>query len=607
MAQTDTTQPFEQIDIIQRRALLIARIFFGVAVLFVVVSGSLFLFVTTEWQLYAIAGIPVTFAVVTLVSIALIRRGQIKLGLWLIIGSMWVTFPVTSALITGVGLLLGVGLPLLTMVVVTQTLPQRQGYFAIIGSIVVGVIALLLDTPSLDYRLTVPGHQTFIVVMATGVVGIFVFFIARQFANYPLRIKLIMTFLLLGLLSVSVVAFFAGRSTSIALTDEVGTNMKTLANSQALAVGDLLARQVDAVQSASLSRGLRDRLLLANTSYGTDPARIASKLQELDQAWVSAPDESDPTIRPRLRNAAAIELQRFRDTFPDHAEVFVTDRHGGILAATNRTSDFYQADEAWWQAAYNNDRGAIYIGQPVYDESSGGVGLIMAIPIYGDDRSVVGILRSTYHLNTLRNLINVGAEQERLHSEILLPDGNIMSADEEEFESLEPDMLAQLQASVGDAYGEFVFEDELSFVSQSPVNAITGEPIVSGLGWRFIVHQKLEDALAPVQIQTRNLALLGFLIVSVAVVIAVVVAQRLANPIIRLTTVAQEMAGGNLSSRVAVESHDEVGTLATAFNSMAGQLNETVDTLEEQVQERTRQLETVVEVGQQLSGYFGSK
>ena len=61
--------------------------------------------------------------------------------------------------------------------------------------------------------------------------------------------------------------------------------------------------------------------------------------------------------------------------------MFVTDKYGALVASTNRTSDYYQADEDWWQAAYNNGEGAIYFGQPEFDESSQSFGIIMAVPI----------------------------------------------------------------------------------------------------------------------------------------------------------------------------------------------------------------------------------
>jgi GAF domain-containing protein len=76
----------------------------------------------------------------------------------------------------------------------------------------------------------------------------------------------------------------------------------------------------------------------------------------------------------------------------------------------------------------------------------------------------------------------------------------------------------------------------------------------------------------------------------------------LAGPIIRLTDVAAQVAAGNLNAQATVESGDEIGTLAAIFNTMTKQLREFIDSLEGRVSARTQQLETLVKMGQRLTG-----
>jgi nitrate/nitrite-specific signal transduction histidine kinase len=66
--------------------------------------------------------------------------------------------------------------------------------------------------------------------------------------------------------------------------------------------------------------------------------------------------------------------------------------------------------------------------------------------------------------------------------------------------------------------------------------------------------------------------------------------------------VAQQIATGDMLSQAAVNSDDEVGSLARTFNIMADRLRSTIGTLEDRVAERTNQLETVVAVNRRLSG-----
>jgi len=71
------------------------------------------------------------------------------------------------------------------------------------------------------------------------------------------------------------------------------------------------------------------------------------------------------------------------------------------------------------------------------------------------------------------------------------------------------------------------------------------------------------------------LLLLSLLIVAIAIVIALNVADRLVRPINDLVDAARRITTGDLSTRVATQiRRDEVGTLATAFNRMTRRLEE---------------------------------
>lgn len=77
-----------------------------------------------------------------------------------------------------------------------------------------------------------------------------------------------------------------------------------------------------------------------------------------------------------------------------------------------------------------------------------------------------------------------------------------------------------------------------------------------------------------------------------AALLSIVIAERIAAPVRRLTGVARRMAAGDLNARLLTTSTDEIGTLTLAFNHMGQQLREKVNTLAE---ERTR-LATVLDL-----------
>lgn len=86
----------------------------------------------------------------------------------------------------------------------------------------------------------------------------------------------------------------------------------------------------------------------------------------------------DDFIKPFLINDCAQFLIEFQEQYDEFPEIFITDEKGLIVGETNKTSDYYQADEQWWIKAYNDGIGRIYFGEIEYDESAHAE----AIPIY---------------------------------------------------------------------------------------------------------------------------------------------------------------------------------------------------------------------------------
>ncbi len=99
------------------------------------------------------------------------------------------------------------------------------------------------------------------------------------------------------------------------------------------------------------------------------------------------------------------------------------------------------------------------------------------------------------------------------------------------------------------------------------------------------------NALAPFTIAM----IVGASIFSI-VVVGFVANRFLLRPLVNLTELAQRLSRGDWSFRVPLDRDDEIGTLATSLNSMADELNSLYQSLEDRVEERTRQVRTASEV-----------
>lgn len=89
----------------------------------------------------------------------------------------------------------------------------------------------------------------------------------------------------------------------------------------------------------------------------------------------------------------------------------------------------------------------------------------------------------------------------------------------------------------------------------------------------------LGDALAEVRDLSRLLLLAALGIAGLVLAMGWVIANRTARPVLQLTAVANRMADGDLSVRLQPATRDEVGELTRAFNRMAAEMQEQMETL----------------------------
>lgn len=80
-------------------------------------------------------------------------------------------------------------------------------------------------------------------------------------------------------------------------------------------------------------------------------------------------------------------------------------------------------------------------------------------------------------------------------------------------------------------------------------------------------------------------------VIGIGFLLTLIFTRILLKPIEQLASATEKIAEGDLSQMVTIQSRDEIGDLARAFNQMIFQLKESRNGLEKKVEERTHQLE----------------
>ena len=214
-----------------------------------------------------------------------------------------------------------------------------------------------------------------------------------------IRVKMVLLLAVVAVLplTAAVVAIAAGGARL--RIESAGQSLRSASSSAAMNLAAALSADVNKLHVA-----LEHAPVVASRLAA--PAQLLSAKQraELDQQWATLATDKGP-LAEVLHNPIADQLALLTKDDPHLAEILVTDRNGQLIAATERTTDFDQADEEWWQQCTAGRSGQVVIPPVGFDASSGVYSIDICMPIRDRDGHVIGAVKAVLNLSQwLRDL-----------------------------------------------------------------------------------------------------------------------------------------------------------------------------------------------------------
>ena len=99
---------------------------------------------------------------------------------------------------------------------------------------------------------------------------------------------------------------------------------------------------------------------------------------------------------------------------------------------------------------------------------------------------------------------------------------------------------------------------------------LVARPLVGarGTGTQIVLSIPLEDVIRPFTTILRAIRVIGFAVLLLAIIIAIILSRGFARPVRALVAATSRVARGEYDTHVVVKSKDEMGMLANAFNDM---------------------------------------
>ena len=379
------------------------------------------------------------------------------------------------------------------------------------------------------------------------------------------------------LLWVSYFAYVGGRE---ALEDSIGVNLEQLA-----------AESMDKVEMSIFWRLQQVR---SAASAALEIVREAKLLpvEERRRLWMAKRPISHKAVE--LINGLAMLAGR-------EGKVVLTDDRGYIVHANQWSLDFDQSGERWWRKAYNNGLGYDYIGEVKYDPNLRIHSLDIAVPVMGREKAE-GVLEVSFLLaeinETIRRLSDL---REGMEAYIIDEHGRIVAAPPDKDVRILQDKLLfpkaameALNAPPGGT-GHVIERDEAGeekVIGYARSAGYMGHELT---GWSTLVFQPARIAFESAsKLKNRILILTALSAVAVGV-IGSIFAGKLAKPIINLAKAARAIGQGAFDTELPAASGGEVGVLVEEFNQMRKNLKELMGRLEQEQEKIKSIVDSVAE------------
>ncbi|MGH7233655.1 MAG: cache domain-containing protein, partial [Nitrospiraceae bacterium] len=368
------------------------------------------------------------------------------------------------------------------------------------------------------------------------------------------------------------------------LKHSIGSSFQEIARSTAIRISSAVDMEIDrAVQLAAAPVLVRRIVQLSNQQYaGKTEAEIAHLLgggrsERLRTHMNTRSLPLSETIR---------YLEKWAGKDRHYIRVLVADSRGVLVASNDPEAPYFNADEEWWQEAFQGDLSMAFVSSLHLDPVLNEYVFEVAVPIPGEDHDdPIGVLGLIIRRDVLMDTILPIRVGETGHGMLMDTAGtplvcpvlpptahliqealiNLLARDQPQWLVVDDDAHGGHNSIIGVAPVRFLH-------MLSPLS-------LGGYQWFAFVRQDPEETYAPIYSLLLTVGLIGFGLVVVLASLGFVVGRRIVSPILALRREAEALRRdvGNLSQAtapppaesrrapIAIRTSDEIEDLAHTF------------------------------------------
>lgn len=499
----------------------------------------------------------------------------------------------TSLLVSGMAIPGAVIILFYSLIIASGALDGRRMEWTVNLGIILGACAAIAGTVSPFYQISIPQLFTFIPPILSILALIYLSLVMMQFVVSTLRIKLISSTLAVVLIPLILLAIINSQFTQNALHTQINQSLNLAAQQTADKLDEFLKDTKETVAyQANLS--------------------VFYEYLSLD------PDKRDGSDARERLDLTIDTLQFNHNSYMTSIAILnmfgenVYDTAPSSVGSSEKDADYFTVTTVTEKP---------YISPVLFSQKSNGSYIYFAAPIRSPQQQLIGVLRVRFDALVLQSILQESSNTNGIRSHpILIDENQLRIAD-----SLTPSLLyrtvsvlpyesilalRQINRLPYKPNSELTtnlsaFADAIKRFQTNPYFSLELHPeaddshvevgayaSLQNQSWTLVYVQEQESITKTIAAQNKVSTLAAALIASLVGLFATLMARAFSNPIQKLTETAAEVARGDMTARAVVQTNDEIGTLASVFNSMTAQLSVSINELEDRVRDRTQELAT---------------
>ena len=403
-----------------------------------------------------------------------------------------------------------------------------------------------------------------------------------------IKYRIYLSLLLLSLLPLALVSLITEHISEKTLKQNILHSFHSLAHEKTDSIGRYLDERINETRLLASHPTIITAVQKANKQYqGRDKHEVMAEIQRIDKSWITSKGTSK-TAEQIANNPISHFLSTIQARNPElYGEIFLTDSLGTNVAMTKSLSDYYQADEYWWQTGNQYVQEGAFLDDRGFDASVAAIVIGVVVPVLNDGE-VIGIFKINFKVHSILDIVSGEGLEPGDVLLLVRSDGSIISSsDESHLDRLSKEEMRLIE-SEGTELREEILHDKNLLTAQYPmkhsfsmrqtqgaIKGITGETTLIKT-WYVIYEVDQEIAYASVKKLRETSIILAIGVLILVAFIGLLLSRAITRPLSILKNGTDIIGAGNLTHRITLKTRNEFGILANSFNNMTQRLQETL-------------------------------